>query len=494
LPRVVVDKQVHEFGDAGPEETLKGQFRLANAGTADLEIGRLRIDCVCARLRIDGKRIAPGGCALLEVEYDTPRTAGPIASNILVETNLAGEGRYLHLKVTGKVVSRGGKTAEVAAATTEPAGQARPATRPSSPPEPGSLRVVAMYSPTCAGCDRMEKALEGSERRWGSRVWIDRRLLDDVANFRDLLVYEDHYGSTESAAPKFFIGGQYLAGVKDITDRLDQVIECELARGSVTFFPDAPSARPAGGLPSEILARFQGFSVGAVAVAGLIDGINPCAFTTIIFFLSMLAYLGKSRRQMALVGVGFTASVFATYLLLGLGALGAVKVFSVRSGVSTGLSYAVAGLAFVLAGWSLVDFVRYVRTRDVKTATLGLPDWIKQRIHKVIRVGLSTRGLVAGSVSVGFLVAILESVCTGQVYLPTIVFVARAPGLRAGALGYLVLYNVMFILPLVAILIVAYMGVKSDTMGALLRRRLGLLKLAMAILFAGLGLLVLATV
>jgi len=103
-------------------------------------------------------------------------------------------------------------------------------------------------------------------------------------------------------------------------------------------------------------------------------------------------------------------------------------------------------LAFVLAAWSLVDFVRYRRTRDTKKVTLGLPKSVKARIHKVIRAGLRTRNLLIGSLTVGFLVSVLESLCTGQVYLPTIMFVTRSPDLRTRAIGFLLLYNVMFIL------------------------------------------------
>jgi len=44
-------------------------------------------------------------------------------------------------------------------------------------------------------------------------------------------------------------------------------------------------------------------------------------------------------------------------------------------------------LALVLAGWSLVDAVRYARTGDVRKATLGLPRAVKERIHRVIRAG-----------------------------------------------------------------------------------------------------------
>jgi len=497
LPAVEVDRKVCDFGEVKADKVVEGVFEIGNAGRADLLIGRLRIDCLCAKVGVDTRRIPPGGSGRLQVAYHTPKSDGPIASNVLVETNVP-QGRFLHLRVVGRVGPKPPAGEELAVAVSADTGQ------PGGPAaDPGALRVVLLYSPTCAGCDRVEAALSASGKRWGSRVAVEKRRLSDVSNFRDLLLYEEHYGSNETAAPKLFVGGSFLAGPGDIVTRLDDAIERELAAGSVTFIPPRP-AQPTepggpltrgvkGGLPAEVLAKFRGFSVGAVVVAGLIDGINPCAFTTIIFFLSMLAYLGRSRRQMALVGTGFTVSVFGTYLLLGLGAMGAIKAFSVSHGLSAALAYAVAALAFVLAGWSLLDCIRCARSGDVHTATLGLPKSVKARINKVIRVGLSTKGLLIGSITVGALVAMLESLCTGQVYLPTIMFVVRCPSLRTGALGYLVLYNLMFVAPLVAILVIAYLGVGSQQLGEFLRRRLALFKLAMAVLFAGLGALVLAT-
>ena len=367
----------------------------------------------------------------------------------------------------------------------------RPSTLPAAP-----LRVVAFYSSTCHDCYKAKKALADSARRWGSRVQVEHKDVSVLANFREMFKYEDHYGCKSQSPPKVFVGSQYLEGYSDIAEALQDVITQELKKGSVTFMP--LSSDTAGGaanakLPEEVLARFSSFSAGAVAIAGLLDGINPCAFTTIIFLISMLAYLGKSRRQMAAVGIGFTCAVFGTYFLLGLGLLETIRIFSVSSGISITLAYAAAALAFALAAWSFVDFARYTRSGDVKKVTLGLPRSVKARIHKVIREGLKTRGLVIGSVTVGALVALLESLCTGQVYLPTIIFVARAPGLRANAIAYLLFYNLMFIVPLLIILGVAYLGVSSERLGTFLRRHLAALKLAMAVLFAGLGVLVLAT-
>jgi len=241
----------------------------------------------------------------------------------------------------------------------------------------------------------------------------------------------------------------------------------------------------------QVLERFRGFSLGAVATAGLLDGVNPCAFTTIVFFISMFAYLGKTRREMLAVGAAFAAGVFIAYFLLGIGLLTTVKSLAVNNGISTGLAYAVAALAFILAAWSFRDFVMYRRTGDTGSITLALPRPLKRRIHRVIRRGLSARSLAGGALCVGFLVALLESLCTGQLYLPTIIFVTRAPGLKAGALGYLFLYNVAFITPLIVILALAWRGATSRILGNFLRRHLGFLKLLTGVVFVGLALMVL---
>jgi len=370
--------------------------------------------------------------------------------------------------------------------------------RPANSTKATPLRVVYFHSPSCHECREVKKFLPQVTSLWGNRIAIEMRNVEDINIFNELLQYEKHYKATVAAPPAIFVGDKALVGDQVTLKRLDAAISDSLANGIVTFSPKPASPEKVAlaqqeAVPSEILRRFESFGPGAVAVAGLMDGVNPCAFTTIVFFLSMLAYLGKSKRDLAIVGTGFTASVFLTYFLLGLGLLGAIKSFSVSSGLSSGLACGVGILAFVLAGWSFWDFVQYKRTGDTKKMTLGLPKSIKTRIHKVIRTHLTTRGLVVGSVTVGFLVSILESLCTGQVYLPTIVFVTRAPGLRAGAIGYLLLYNLMFILPLVGILAPAYFGVRSETLGNMLRKRLALAKLGMAGLFTGLGVLLLAT-
>jgi hypothetical protein len=83
----------------------------------------------------------------------------------------------------------------------------------------------------------------------------------------------------------------------------------------------------------------------------------------------------------------------------------------------------------------------------------------------------------------GVLVSLIELACTGQVYLPTILFVLGVPEMQAQAGLYLVLYNLMFVLPLVVVFVLAYFGTTSQQLGVLIHRHTSKIKLATAGLF-----------
>ena len=79
--------------------------------------------------------------------------------------------------------------------------------------------------------------------------------------------------------------------------------------------------------------------------------------------------------------------------------------------------------------------------------------------------------------------AALEGVCTGQMYLPVIQYMASTPGLRARGAAWLLLYNGLFVLPLVLILGVALAGVHFRKLNAFLMRHIGAAKIALAVVF-----------
>jgi hypothetical protein len=83
----------------------------------------------------------------------------------------------------------------------------------------------------------------------------------------------------------------------------------------------------------------------------------------------------------------------------------------------------------------------------------------------------------------GAAISVIEVACSGQVYLPTILFVLGVPGLRVRAGLYLLLYNLMFVLPLVVVFLLAYLGTTSQQLAQFINRRAATIKLATAGLF-----------
>ena len=141
--------------------------------------------------------------------------------------------------------------------------------------------------------------------------------------------------------------------------------------------------------------------------------------------------------------------------------------------------------ALVVALLSLLDGIKCLQGK-MGEMSLQLPGPLKERIHGVIRGTARHRQFVVFAFAVGALISLLELACTGQVYAPTILYMLQA-GEQAAA-GYLLLYNIAFILPLVAVFGCAIGGMSSHRLIGFLQQHAALVKFATALLFLVLAL------
>jgi hypothetical protein len=156
--------------------------------------------------------------------------------------------------------------------------------------------------------------------------------------------------------------------------------------------------------------------------------------------------------------------------------------------------YIAAGvLALVLAILSVSDFLAARRGKPDEMR-LKLPTAWRKQINKVIREGSQLRAFVAVAFATGFIISLIELACTGQVYLPTILFVMSVPEMRAKAVSYLLLYNILFIIPLVVVFGLAYAGTSSQKMAAFVSKQTATVKLLTAAIFFVLAVWLLYTV
>ena len=300
----------------------------------------------------------------------------------------------------------------------------------------------------------------------------------------------------ENTLPVFFLEGHFLNGAGDIGKSLPSFIRETLRLPSP--FRDAPPQ-------TDLIARFKGFQPFAIASAGLVDGINPCAFTVIVFFISFLTLQGYKKRDMMVIGLSYIFAVFVTYLLLGLGLFEFLYRMSGFWVVVRVFNLTVGTASIVFGIMCVYDFVSLRKGATTEGLLLQLPAAVKKQINKVI--GLQYRidkkeaphsagrghgvTLFITAITTGVLVSLLEAICTGQVYLPTIAFVLKTSHLQVQAFAYLILYNVMFIVPLLIIFLCALGGMNSAQFGSFFKKNLTAVKLIMAGLFFSLGLLLL---
>ena len=352
-----------------------------------------------------------------------------------------------------------------------------------SPPDDRAIYITYFHKRGCQKCARASAILKRLQTKY-PQIIVELKYAKESRELLEAMgaLYEVPQVK-RLTTPAVFIADEYLLDELD-EKRLESVIQKYLQTGVTSRLPQAEAKT--GEASDGIVQRFNAFGTLAVAGAGLLDGINPCAFATIVFFISYMSLVGRGRKEMLVAGGAFAAAVFVTYLLLGLGLLKVLSFLNEFSLVAKCVYLLAAIGTFALAFLSLYDAYK-AKQGKVKEITLQLPKSLKQRIHKVIREQTRTSGVIIGALVIGFAISALELVCTGQVYLPTITFVMGVEGMRGHALAYLILYNLMFIVPLLVVFGFVYWGTTSMQLGGVLQRHLMPVKLGTGVLLFGLG-------
>jgi cytochrome c biogenesis protein CcdA/glutaredoxin-related protein len=358
-----------------------------------------------------------------------------------------------------------------------------------------SVDMAYFYQKGCPKCDRASYLLKYINKKYPhlNVTQIDLNT-DDGKRLNETLSTRFNLPSEKRLiAPSIFIGNDFLSPEEITESSVEALVEkyekvetksaLKVEQGEMKKADDA------------IVERFKSFGIFAILLAGLVEGLNPCALATLVFFISYLTMIGRKRKEILIVGLGFAASSFTTHLLLGFGILRFIQHFSFFP-LFTRIVYMITfALSLFLGIFSLYDYIQLKRGRPSKM-TLQVPNFLKKRIHRIIRTrsneleedkpGQSTRFLLA-ALFIGFIVTLLQSTCTSQVYLPTLLFVMNVPSLKGSAYLYLIVYNLIYILPLLAIFGIVYWGVTSEQLSFFLQRRASTIKLLTAIFFFALA-------
>ena len=192
-------------------------------------------------------------------------------------------------------------------------------------------------------------------------------------------------------------------------------------------------------------------TLGTIILTALVDSINPCAIGVLILLVSTLIAT-KKKDKLVKIGLIYISSVYVTYFLYGLGLISFLAVIPV---VAAEYISIIVGLIVVLAGiLEIKDFFWYG-----KGFSLAISKENAKKIEEKIKnISVST------SIFLGVFVASVELPCTGGPYLAITLLLSQNFNLSAFIL--LVIYNIIFVLPLVVILALVLLGVKIENVHA----------------------------
>jgi thiol-disulfide isomerase/thioredoxin len=375
-----------------------------------------------------------------------------------------------------------------------------------------TMDITYFYQKGCPKCDRANALLKFMSKKYAHLIikeidlnTPDGKRLNETLSNRLSLPMEKRL-----IAPSIFIGNDTLLPDEITEPKVEALIR---KYGEATPPPASRTGSAAGGLsPSQeeskkaeesIIQRFKSFGVLAILLAGLMEGMNPCALATLVFFISYLTMVGRKRKEIFWGGLAFSGTGFITHLLIGIGILSFVQHLSFLPLFSQIVYFITFLFALLLGIFSLYDYIQLKKGRPSKMK-LQVPNFLKKKIHQMIRArsnvleankeSASTRFLLS-AVVIGFIVTLFQSTCTSQVYLPTILFVTNIPSLRGNAVLYLILYNFVYVLPLLVIFGIVYWGVTSEQLSFFLQKRASTIKLlTSAFFFALAGILILTLI
>ncbi|MFH1377657.1 MAG: hypothetical protein ABIH86_02785 [Planctomycetota bacterium] len=362
------------------------------------------------------------------------------------------------------------------------------------------VRVQFFYSPGCRMCVQAQDAVKAAEIQHGDLIAVERIDTTLPGAVERLFERLDAAKVTETDSLVVFVNDICLSGGDAIVNRLDAAIADAIrARASpdikmdsrfrgndknvIRKLKDAGNPEKKELKPSQPSDRLGFWTVSA---AGLADGINPCAFATIVLFASMMTVAGRSKRAILVIGGVFALTVYATYFCIGYFFFSVFEWMRSTPSLSivSNIVYLAAVASCVLfAILSGIDSFRAWKTGATDKMLLSLPAALKNRIARTMSRTARSASLIVSAITAGVIVSILESACTGQIYFPLLAGLARTPGRRADALLTLLWYNLLFVLPLVVIVVASAYGLSNQRIAEFGRKRLPLTKALLAAVF-----------
>lgn len=352
--------------------------------------------------------------------------------------------------------------------------------------DPATDSVLLYFHITpCDECAQAESYLETLEATYSiqtvpeqspvlSKVTVEHFNINQAENLAlvEQLFNTYNVPSDEQKVPIIFLQDSYLSGASAIENQLVERIEKGLAVGTR--------------LPSQTTdPQVREYDWPAIFLTGLINGLNPCSLSMLLFLIALL--LSQNRNVLSL-GLSFIAGKTIAYLAI---STVLYTVFlslnqAVFQTVSLVLKVVLLVVILVVVIMNLSDFFAAKNEKYNKIIN-QLPAGLRRFNHERISQSMQAKskwGLIAAAIILGFVISAGEFLCTGQILLSTIIYLVRSGNQGSiVAWGKLGVYVLAMQIPLLILTFAAWKGKEIFHLSEFIRKYLPVIKLVNACLF-----------
>ncbi len=347
-----------------------------------------------------------------------------------------------------------------------------------------TIEVYHFYGQGCPHCIKMSPFLDELEEKYPVEIkkfeiyfnQENRELFDKVSQA---------YGEEIRGVPTLFLNDKMIVGY---SKSLENNIEQEIQRciGGKCSSPEEKLGQANGENVTTIMGDSsptedpektelkKKLTISAVLSAAAVDAINPCAFAVLVILLSTILISGNRKRALG-SGLAFSVAIYISYFLMGIGIYAALNA----AGITRIIYIVAATLAILLGLFNLKDYLWYGRWFVMEVPMKWRP--AMQRLLKSVTS-------IPGAFLIGFVVSLFLLPCTSGPYIVILGLLSQTVT-RNAAILWLLLYNFIFILPMLIITTIVYFGLTTPEMLNELRlRRVKQLHLTAGIILLLLGL------
>lgn len=335
--------------------------------------------------------------------------------------------------------------------------------------------VVYFGSKYCSVCTALENDDLAFERLALQGLTVKKYMLEEDSSYtRIFRNYQFTYEvpQTSGSVPMLFVGTRFING----RDAINQAIDSELIK----------SIAESEVMPEIMVAPPSDFSLVYFILLGFVDGVNPCAIAMLLIFISMLGFTRK-KQVLIKVSLTFIGAIFISYFIFGTVLYQYLNRLQFLSVLVKIVPWIIIGLSAVLFLLNFYDFVVTYLQKYHKVKN-QLPSGIQRFNRKLMTKFKETMEKESPMIyvitfGIGLVISFTEFLCTGQAYLTAILHLIHFTDHLGRGIVLLLLYNFIFVLPLIVITFIAAKTQSVFSISNFMREKLHWIKLFNALVF-----------